>query len=282
MNLNDLIASAGRWLTSFHPEAVRAAEELDRRSDVHARLRELGTVEAGGDRTLEIDALAEEAVFVELEALASEGASFTAISEERGVVRYGEGTMHVVIDPIDGSMNAKRRLPHCAMSIAVADGSTIDDLAMASVWDFGAREAFHAVRGGGAFLNCQCVGPLSEERMSEDERLELLCVETSDARAIAEFAAPLAAIAYRVARSWRDRVGDVPGGHSPCRCDGQRHKMSGGRCGCRHADRARERRRGPVCRRESDAARAGAAHVALRGADARRGREAHGVPCGGR
>jgi myo-inositol-1(or 4)-monophosphatase len=199
VNLNDPVATADRWLTCFRGVAARATEELDRRTDIHARLREVGTVGAGGDRTLEIDALAEDAVFAGLEELANEGASFTAVSEERGVVRYGDGGMYVVIDPIDGSLNAMRGLGHCAMSIAVADGPTVEDLALAFVWDFGARETFHAVRGGGAFLNGFPVQPLAEERLTDDSRLELLYVETSDARRTAQLAVPLAGVAYR----WR-------------------------------------------------------------------------------
>ncbi|HTD07918.1 MAG TPA: inositol monophosphatase family protein [Solirubrobacteraceae bacterium] len=199
MNLNDPIGSADRWLESFYRAATRTAEELNRRPDVDSRLREVGTVGAGGDRTLEIDALAEDAVFAELDGLADEGASFTAISEERGTVVYGDGKMRVVIDPIDGSLNAKRGLGHYAMSIAVADGPTVEDLAVAFVWDFGSREAFHAVRGGGAFINGAAVAPLPNERLTDDGRLELLCVETSDSRRTAELAVPLAQIAYR----WR-------------------------------------------------------------------------------
>jgi myo-inositol-1(or 4)-monophosphatase len=199
VNLNDPVDSAGRWLESFHRAAARTAKELGRRTDVDSRLREVGTIGAGGDRTLEIDALAEDAVFAELDGLAGEGASFTAVSEERGAVNYGDSEMRVVIDPIDGSLNAKRGLGHYAMSIAVADGPTTDDLAVAFVWDFGTGEAFHAVRGGGAFLNGERIEPLAEERLTKDGRLELLCVETNDARRTAEVAAPLAKVAYR----WR-------------------------------------------------------------------------------
>jgi myo-inositol-1(or 4)-monophosphatase len=199
VNLNDPVGSAGRWLESFHGAAVRATRELDSRTDIDARLRDVGTVGAGGDRTLEIDALAEDAVFAELDKLAIEGASFTAISEERGTVPYGDGDMRVVIDPIDGSLNAKRGLGHCAMSIAVADGPTVDDLAVGFVWDFGTREVFHAVRGCGTFLNGERVDPPVAERRADDGRLELLCIETSDAERIAQVAAPLAAAAYR----WR-------------------------------------------------------------------------------
>jgi myo-inositol-1(or 4)-monophosphatase len=199
MNLNDPIASADGWLECFREAAARAGGELERRTNIDSRLREVGTVGAGGDRTLEIDAVAEDAVFAALDSLADEGASFTAVSEERGTVHYGDGGIHVAIDPIDGSLNAKRGLPHCAMSIAVADGPTMADLAVAFVADFGAREIFHAVRGGGAFLDGKRVEPLAQERITEDGRLELLCLETSDARRTAELATPLAEAAYR----WR-------------------------------------------------------------------------------
>ncbi len=199
MNLNDPLASAERWFAACRAAANRASVELDRRTDIESRLREVGSIGAGGDRTLEIDALAEDAVFDELDRLAGEGASFTAISEERGTVTYGEGALRVVIDPIDGSVNAKRGLGHCAMSIAVADGPTVADVALAYIWDFGTREVFHAVRGGGAFLNGQPAAPLAQERRTDDGRLELLCVETSDARRTAEVAASLAEVAYR----WR-------------------------------------------------------------------------------
>ncbi|HUB75072.1 MAG TPA: inositol monophosphatase family protein [Solirubrobacteraceae bacterium] len=199
MNLNDPIASAEHWLACFARAAERATAELDERTDADSRMREVGTTGAGGDRTLEIDALAEDAVFAGLEVLAANGASFTAVSEERGVIRFGDGALRILIDPIDGSLNAKRGLGQCAMSIAVADGPTSDDLALAFVWDFGRRETFHAIRGNGAFLDGAPVAPLPSERLTDDGRLELLCVETSDARRTAELAMDLSSVAYR----WR-------------------------------------------------------------------------------
>ena len=118
--------------------------------------RRIGTGRgAGGDQTLVIDKGAEEAVFAELERLHHEGHEFTAISEERGVVTYGDGgsAARVVIDPIDGSLNAKRLLPTCSLSIAVASGDTMEDVEFAYVHDFGTGEEFVARRGGGATLN---------------------------------------------------------------------------------------------------------------------------------
>jgi myo-inositol-1(or 4)-monophosphatase len=105
----------------------------------------------GGDRTLQIDRRCEDIVFAELEGLAAEGASFIAVSEERGEVSFGAGgEVRVVIDPIDGSLNARRTLPSHSLSIALAAGPSMADVEFGFVFDFGAGEEFLARRGAGA------------------------------------------------------------------------------------------------------------------------------------
>jgi myo-inositol-1(or 4)-monophosphatase len=110
---------------------------------------------AGGDQTLVIDHGAEDVVFAELDRLHAEGYEFSAISEERGVVTYGSGesAVRVVIDPIDGSLNAKRLLPTYAISVAVASGDSMEDVELGFVHEFGTGEEFVARRDGGARLN---------------------------------------------------------------------------------------------------------------------------------
>ncbi len=99
----------------------------------------------GGDHTLVIDRRCEDAVFAELDALAAAGASFVAVSEERGEVEFGEGgEARVVIDPIDGSLNARRTIPSHSLSIAVASGGSMADVEFGYVYDFGAGEEFVA------------------------------------------------------------------------------------------------------------------------------------------
>ncbi len=108
----------------------------------------------GGDHTLVIDRQCEDEVFVELEKLGAEGASFVAISEERGEVSFGDGgAARVVIDPIDGSLNARRTIPSHSVSIAVADGGSMADVRFGFVHDFGADDEFIATLGEGATVN---------------------------------------------------------------------------------------------------------------------------------
>src|ERR1700742_2929417 len=130
----------------------------------------------GGDHTLVIDRRGEDEVFVELEKLGAEGASFVAVSEERGEVAFGEGgEARVVIDPIDGSLNARRTIPSHSLSIAVASGSSMADVEFGFVHDFGADEEFAAARGEGATLGGESI-EVGEDR----EKLELLGLESAE------------------------------------------------------------------------------------------------------
>jgi myo-inositol-1(or 4)-monophosphatase len=149
------------------------------------RIVETGERGEGGDRTLVIDALAEDAVFAQLERLHNAGARFTAISEERGSVDFdGDGVL-VVVDPIDGSLNAKRGLTHHAISIAVADGPTMADVVFGYVLDLGPGEEWVAVRGQGARLDGVPLHP-PPERRTQDGKLELVAVESAHPRWLSE------------------------------------------------------------------------------------------------
>ena len=168
------------WLTACRTAAQGLREVLLEHPTSRERVVETGERGEGGDLTLVIDEQAEDAVFAQLDAMHDAGARFTAISEERGIVDYGGEHVRVVIDPLDGSLNAKRGMRNYALSIAVADGPTMADVVFGYVYDFGFGEEWTARRGEGAYLDGrQIVQPPPERRM-DDGRLEIITVENTD------------------------------------------------------------------------------------------------------
>src|SRR5215210_7661610 len=91
------------WLALCQEAARRLGEVLEGHPTTAERAVDVGRGE-GGDRSLVIDQAAEAEVFSLLDDLHAEGRRFTAVSEERGWVDYGDPAMLVVIDPIDGSL----------------------------------------------------------------------------------------------------------------------------------------------------------------------------------
>jgi myo-inositol-1(or 4)-monophosphatase len=186
------------WLGACRSAAQGLQDVLVDHPTSRERVIETGERGEGGDRTLVIDAAAEDAVFGELDRLHSDGARFTAVSEERGYVDFGDPDVLVVIDPIDGSMNAKRGLTHHALSIAVADGPTMADVLFGYVYDLGPGEEWRAVRGLGAFLNDQPLSAPQPERRRPDGKLELVAIESADPRWLAASSDALVRVTGRV------------------------------------------------------------------------------------
>jgi len=139
----------------------------------------------GGDDTTAIDAAAEAVILARFR-----GEDVRIVSEEVGI--EGDGRWTVVVDPIDGSLNAKRGIPFFSISVAVAEGDTMDDVAFGYVYDFGAREEWTATRGGGALLGGV---PITERPKDE---LEILSFEATTTAYVSENAARFDGVAYRL------------------------------------------------------------------------------------
>jgi myo-inositol-1(or 4)-monophosphatase len=145
----------------------------------------------GGDDTTAIDQAAEDAVVARLASLDED---FVLVSEELGERVFGAGgPRRVVLDPIDGSVNAKRGIPYFSFSLAVAAGDTMADVELAYVYDFGSGEEWTAVSGTGARLD-------GEELRTPPpkETLEILCFEGTTTQAIAERVQGLVGVAGRI------------------------------------------------------------------------------------
>jgi myo-inositol-1(or 4)-monophosphatase len=140
----------------------------------------------GGDDTTAIDEAAERVVLDRFRPL-----GISIVSEEVGFVE-GDSTL-VVVDPIDGSLNAKRGIPFFSVSIAVADGRTMDGVHFAYVYDFGSGEEWTARRGEGAWLDGEALGSVRPK-----ERIEILSFEATLTSLVAERAAAFTGIAHRL------------------------------------------------------------------------------------
>ncbi len=186
------------WLSVCRRAVANLKLMLAEATSTQERARETGTRGSGGDLTLVIDSSAESLVLDELQALRDEGYRFAALSEERGELDYGDPSTRVIIDPIDGSLNAKRGISHHALSVAVASGETMADVQFGYVYDFGPAEEWWAQRGDGARLDGERLDPELGERRGRDGRLEVLGIESADPRWVAASIEPLVDSAYRL------------------------------------------------------------------------------------
>ncbi|HEV2820285.1 MAG TPA: inositol monophosphatase family protein [Solirubrobacteraceae bacterium] len=182
MSAQPSAALAVDWTTACRRAADGLRAVMRDAPTSRERVVETGQRGEGGDQTLVIDQLAEDAVFSELERLHDEGARFTAVSEERGIVDFGDPDVLVVIDPIDGSMNAKRGLSAHALSVAVADGHTMADVVYGYVLDLGVEEEWIARRGEGVWLDDAPLPQPPPERRMADGRLEVVALESAHPR----------------------------------------------------------------------------------------------------
>jgi myo-inositol-1(or 4)-monophosphatase len=185
-----LTGSAGDWLAICR-EAVDdvrlALAQLPTRAD---REPVVGAGE-GGDETTAIDAAVERALVRRFE---SARVDAVLVSEEVGEVQLGGGgPTRIVLDPIDGSLNAKRGIGFFSLSVAVADGPRMADVWFGFVHDFGTEEEWTARRGGGAFLNGHA---LDGERPKEE--IEILVFEATRTASVAEKAGAVVDLAYRL------------------------------------------------------------------------------------
>jgi myo-inositol-1(or 4)-monophosphatase len=146
----------------------------------------------GGDDTTAIDEAAERAVVARLEELHGRGEDFLLVSEELGERAFGQSDTRVVVDPIDGSVNAKRGLRHFCLSIAVSDGPSMGDVVFGYLYDFGSGEEWTATKGGGAQLDGETLGEVRPK-----DKVEILALEGTLSASVADKAEALVGYAHR-------------------------------------------------------------------------------------
>lgn len=105
---------------------------------------------AGGDTTVEVDRVAEAVVFAHLHGMHDRGERFSVLSEEAGARDLGAPYPLVLVDPVDGSLNAKQGVPLFGLMLAVLDGPTLADTFCGLVDNLATGQRWTAVRGKGA------------------------------------------------------------------------------------------------------------------------------------
>jgi myo-inositol-1(or 4)-monophosphatase len=131
---------------------------------------------AGGDRTVELDRRAEAEALAELRAQAESGERFSVLSEEVGLVEMGADFPRVLVDPVDGSRNAKRGIPVVGLMLTLVDGPALADVRLGFVLNTVSGERWHALRGAGTFRQGVRITPA---RHTPEGRIGILGLETS-------------------------------------------------------------------------------------------------------
>lgn len=103
---------------------------------------------AGGDVSRRIDLVAEKTV---IGVLRRRGVDATIIGEECGRIEGKNG--YVIMDAIDGTTNASRKIPFYCCSLAYATGFRLSAVTDAAVIDLTNGDLYYASKGKGAFCN---------------------------------------------------------------------------------------------------------------------------------
>jgi myo-inositol-1(or 4)-monophosphatase len=101
---------------------------------------------AANDFVTEVDHTSESMI---IERIRQDFPDHHILAEESGATS-ADGNIQWIIDPLDGTLNYIRKIPFYAVSIAAKQGN---QLLAGVVFNPAQQEYFHAIAGGGAFLN---------------------------------------------------------------------------------------------------------------------------------
>jgi len=127
-------------------ECFKKIKNLD-----YETIRRTVSVNRFGDQTFEVDRIAENLIFESAKRYFKDA---TLVSEESEIIEVGRGgPPFLIIDPIDGSVNAARGYPCYSSSIAVAEGEELKDIVCSGVINLLDGSIYLAEKNQGSFLN---------------------------------------------------------------------------------------------------------------------------------
>ena len=152
--------------SAWMPLLLEAAENV--RSRVRRTMLRRPTLDVSELKRL-LDSEAQEAVE---ETLRNHGASAELISEE-GESTIGEGGMHVIVDPVDGTTNLARGVPLAVTSLAVSETPLLSGAVAGLVMDLYTGTVYRAERNreawrGGKRIHTGRPKPIEEALISVD------------------------------------------------------------------------------------------------------------------
>jgi myo-inositol-1(or 4)-monophosphatase len=119
-----------------------------------------GSMNSYGDKTLLLDAKAEDAI---IGVLSSSDTRFEILTEEKGFIKSRESPEYLaIVDPIDGSTNLERGIPLVTIGISIVpytDKMTTDDAEISVIESVFTNETYVAVSGKGVTRNGKLVNP---------------------------------------------------------------------------------------------------------------------------
>jgi len=116
-----------------------------------------------GDNTVYIDKFAEDKV---INRIFNSGMACSILTEEKGWVDVKGKYPIVIVDPIDGSLNAKRGIPYYALSIGLAFDKTTESIECGYVINLANGDEFWAIKRNGAFFNGERIASQNLKRIS--------------------------------------------------------------------------------------------------------------------
>jgi myo-inositol-1(or 4)-monophosphatase len=143
---------------------IQQVEEVVKPLIGTSKSAEIVKIGADGTPTTFIDVVAEKQVVNALEELEM---PVFLISEEVGEIKIGKGPPEaiLVVDPLDGTSNAIKKIPAYGISIAMAQSPAnlqkipnLQDIDLGLVKNFATGDLYSGFKGSGAFLNGEKIG----------------------------------------------------------------------------------------------------------------------------
>lgn len=141
-------------------EIVKDVGKLLVKSFEKTKMVKLLEIKEGRDYSIVADKIAEKEI---LKKLREAKVKCKVITEESGEIDFGSSDKLLFIDPLDGTLNYSKNIPHFCVSIGLQEG---DDIILGIIYDPWRKELFLAEKNKGAFLDDKKI------RVSETQSLK--------------------------------------------------------------------------------------------------------------